>query len=257
MRVFVLLAAANLCWAAGCGQGVSGSPAVADVNNVEPVLRNLRQATAKLSSYKCRIEYLFVQPLFESQTLKTGTMYFQRFDGRSWLRINFETLKQDDEQEQKYREEYLFDGVWLTHIDYQIKHVRRYQQAEPNSPVDALELAGRNFPIIGFGKTERLKEQFRIEPLEHKAGKKAGFVGLRLSVKPDSVYKDDYKTVDFWIDRNSALPAEIIATGTEEDIYEIKFVEPKVNKGIDKKVFEYRIPKGFDVETTGLGKKTG
>jgi outer membrane lipoprotein-sorting protein len=41
------------------------------------------------------------------------------------------------------------------------------------------------------------------------------------------------------------LPAKVVALSVEEDIYEIKFLKPKVNKGIDKKVFEFKIPEGF------------
>ncbi|GAI54121.1 unnamed protein product, partial [marine sediment metagenome] len=36
----------------------------------------------------------------------------------------------DDEDQRKYIEHYIFDGVWLTYIDYQIKQVKQYQQAE-------------------------------------------------------------------------------------------------------------------------------
>jgi hypothetical protein len=66
-----------------------------------------------------------------------------------------------------------------------------------------------------------------------------------LKVKPDSIYKDDYIWLDFWIDKKSGLPARVVALSAEEDVYEIKLLKPKVNKEIDKKVFEFRIPKDF------------
>jgi len=31
-----------------------------------------------------------------------------------------------------------------------------------------------------------------------------------------------------------------------EDIYEIKFLKPRINRKIDAKVFNFKIPKGFD-----------
>ena len=170
-------------------------------------------------------------------------MYYVRFGDKSALRINFETLKQDDEDEQKYIEQYLFDGVWLTHIDYQMKQVKRYQQAR------------RNFPIVGFSRAEDLKKDFEIKLVDQNQQIQMRSVQLHLKTRTDSAYRDDYISIDFWIDRELNLPAKIVATSTEEDIYQIRLLEPKVNKEIDTKVFEYNIPKDFSVQTTPLEKK--
>jgi outer membrane lipoprotein-sorting protein len=260
MKVFsLLLAIAGICLAAG-GR-VAGSEAErADANSaakpqVEAVLERLNKQTAELKSYQGQIEYKFSQPLLESETLRKGILYYQKSNGKSALRINFQTLKQDEEEEQKYIEQYIFDGVWLTHIDYQIKEVKRYQKAEPNEPVDAFELASENFPIIGFGKVEDLKKEFEIGLVEKQGGGAKNSIHLHLKVKADSIYKDDYTSIDFWIDKELYLPAKIIAVSTEEDIYEIRFLKPRVNKQMDEKVFEVKIPEGFGVETIPLRKE--
>jgi len=248
---FVLLSVVGTCLAGGCSKDLAGPPPLKKTCRVDAILKQLNQKTTKLKSYQCEIEYKFRQPLLESQTLRKGTLYYQRDDGKSALRINFQTLKQDDDEEQKYIEHYIFDGVWLTHIDYQIKEVKRYQQTEPNEPIDAFDLASQNFPIIGFSKTEDLKKQFEIKLVKQKKGK----AQLHLKVKADSIYKDDYMSIDFWIDRKLYLPAKIVAVSTEEDIYKIKLLKPKVNEKIDKKVFEVKTPKGFGEEIVPLKKK--
>jgi len=194
--------------------------------------------------------------------LKTGMFSIRK----SKLQINFQTLKQDDEKEQEYIEQYIFDGVWLTHIDYQIKEVKRRQLAEPNEPADGFELARRNFPIVGFGKAEDLKKEFEISLIEQRQQEhpsvipaEAGireFIGLHLKVKPGSIYKDDYTSIDFWIDKKINLPAKIVAVSTEEDVYEIILLDAKVNERIDKKVFEIKVPDGFGEEIIPLKKKT-
>jgi outer membrane lipoprotein-sorting protein len=269
-KVFsLLLAIAEICWAGGEAGNLASSEAErAGANSVakpqvEVVLKRLKKQTAELKSYQSQIEYRFSQPLLESETLKKGVLYYQRSEGKSALRINFQSLKQDEEEEQKYIEQYIFDGVWLTHIDYQIKEVKRYQKAEPNEPVDAFELVSENFPIIGFSKVEDLKKEFEIglvdstsSPQVEQQGVEAkNFIQLHLKVKVDSVYKDDYSSIDFWIDKKLYLPAKIVAVSIEEDIYEIKFLQPKVNEKVDKKVFELKIPDGFNVETEPLKEK--
>ena len=221
----------------------------ADVDLVKTVLEKLKQHTAELKSYEGQVEYRFIQPLLESETLRRGVLYYKSSNGKSDLRMNFQTLKQDEEEEQKYAEQYIFDGVWLTHIDYQIKEVKRYQKAEPDNPVDSFELVSENFPIIGFSNVQELEKEFEIELAEPQPD---DFIQLHLKVKPDSDYKDSYTTIDFWIDKELYLPAKIVAVSTDEDIYEIKFLKPQVNKEIDKKVFELKIPKGFGVEIVPL-----
>ena len=166
---------------------------------------------ASLKSYQCKVEYLFSQPVLESKTLRTGSLYYARFGNGSKLRINFDTLTQDDGPQQKYVEHYIFDGQWLTHIDYQIKQVQKRQLAEANEPIDAFELAKRNFPIIGFSKTDDLKKEFDINVVNRLIPRKRNpnLIHLHLKVKPDSQYKDDYKSVEIWIDKELMLPAQI------------------------------------------------
>ena len=100
-----------------------------------------------------------------------------------------------------------------------------------------------------------MKKQFEIKLVKLKKEKPENLIQLNLKVKPDSIYKDDYTTIDFWIDGKLGLPAKVVAVSTEEDIYEIKFLQPKVNKKIDKKVFEFEIAEGFTVEEIPNSKK--
>lgn len=239
------------------------------IDPVDAVLQQLNKTTSELKSYQGQIEYKFIQPALESEALRKGVLYYTRLDDKSALRINFETLKQEDEEEQKYIEQYIvldgarlthfdyqFKGIWLVHIDYEIEQVKYYQLAEPNDPnkpVDVFDLASRNLPMLGFTKIEDLKKQFEVKLIEQKKSEPEDFIQVHLKVKPNSVYKDDYVSIDFWINKKLGLPVKIIAVATEPeppfgDIYEIRFLNPKVNKSIDKKVIEFKIPKGFGEE---------
>jgi hypothetical protein len=281
--VLILLAMVGDCLAGGC----SAPPDLQYRKEVKPdpvdkVLEQLREKTAELTSYQCLVEYEVNQPTFESRTLRKGILYYRKAGKDSALRINFATFKQDDEKQEKYIDQYVingswltkidyeFEGIWLTHIDHQLKNVQCHQLAGPNDPngptdankpTDPFDLVTQNFPIVGFTKVEDLKKEFEIRLVEQKGKEptpvipaKAGiheFIHLHLKVKPDSVYRDDYTTIDFWIDKKLHLPAKIVAVATTEDanlegdIYQLKFSKPKINKKIDKKVFGIKIPKGF------------
>jgi len=261
---FILLSTASACWAGCCNKKALVKPIEEKADAVDVVLKQLSLKTKQLKSYQAQVEYKFIQPVFESTTLRKGVLYYAKSDKKSKLRINFGTLKQDDEEEQKFREEFIFDGLWLTHINFQIKQARIHQLAEPNKPVGAFELAGRNLPIVGFTKIEDLKKQFDIKLVEQEKrptpvipaeAKIHDFIQLHLKVKPDSEYKDKYTSIDFWIDKKLYLPAGIVAVSTEEDIYQIKLLEPKVNKKLDMSIFDVEIPKGFGQEIIPLKKK--
>ena len=271
---FILLWVVNT----GCASGSMENPDTRQkklpTDPVDKVLEQLNKSTLELESYQGQIEYKFIQPsLFDSQDLRKGILYYVKEDNKSKLRVNFQRRKQDEDEEHKYIEQYIvldgasltypgrqFKGTWLVCADYQIEEVKFVQLAEPNDPnkpVDVFDLASKNLPMVGFTKTEELKKQFEVTLIEQKTTEPKDLIQVHLKVKPNSIYKDDYTIIDFWIDKKLNLPVKIIAVTTEEDIYEIKFLQPKVNKAIDKKVFDFKMPKGFsEPEIIPLKEKT-
>ena len=272
-EAFALLLAAGACWGSGHAESPRAHKKPVRVDPVDAVLEQLNKKTRELTSYQCRIEKKSIQALLDSQATRKGVLYYMRSGGKSALRMNFETLQQEDEKERKAVEQYIvLDGAWLTHrdhefkgiwlvqIDYRMEEVKYYQltePAEPNKPTDVFELASKNLPMLGFTKTEELKKQFEVELVGQKKTDAKDFTQVRLKVKPNSLYKDDFLSIDFWIDKKVGLPAKVRATKTEPgDIEEIKFLQPKVNKGIDREVFEFKIPKRFgEPEIKPLPKK--
>jgi len=235
-------------------------------SQIDVVLERLNKKTEELTSYECRIEHKYIQPLLESQTIRKGNLYYLRKDGISALRVNFDTMRQEDAKEQKTIEQYVvvdgswldyseqeLRGVWLAHLDHQLKEVKYYQLAEPgdpNEPIDVFALASQNLPMLGFAETDELKNQFEFELAEKKKEESDQFIQVKLKVKPNSVYKDDFLSIDFWIDKKSGLPAKVRAIKTEPeppygDIEEIEFLKSKVNGDISRKTFEFKIPKDF------------
>jgi outer membrane lipoprotein-sorting protein len=226
-----------------------------DSNEVEAAITHLQEKAATLRSYQARVDYVVRQPLLDSQQRRKGILHYLKSDQRSHLRIDFRTLQQDEEPERKYAEQFLFDGVWLWHVDYQIERVERRQLTEPNQPIDALALASRHVPVLGFSKIRDLRKQFDVTLVTDPQGGETTFRHLHLTVKPDSVYRDDYVTIDFWIDQKVGLPTKVVAVTTEEDVHEIRLIAPKVNARMEPKTFQIDLPKGFDVQVIPLDRK--
>jgi outer membrane lipoprotein-sorting protein len=222
--------------------------------SLDIILEKLQQSTADLTSYQSQVQWIERQPsLDDSSTLKTGKFYFHKDGQQSLLRLDFQTLKQDDQKEQKYVVQHVFDGVWLTVIDYQLLKVEKHQLAEEGQAEDVFEFVNQYFPILGFSKTDDLREQFEIGLVRNEQAKTSKSIQLHLKVKQDSVYRDDYVSIDFWIDKKLYLPARIVAVCTgsgsleedERDSLEIRFLKPKVNRRMSKKTFRITPPKRF------------
>jgi hypothetical protein len=257
-----------------CASGSSGGQGTqkekTEIDPVDKVLEKLNKTTQELKSLECRVEYKDVQPsVFDTETLRKGTLYYTKKGNESKLRVNFQTRQQNDEPEQNIIEQYIivdgsllkskthnFEGMWLVKLDYEFKTVNYIQITEANNtnePVDVFDLISKNLPMVGFTKIEDLKKQFEITLADEKNNEQEEFIQVHLKIKPNSIYKDDYNQIDFWIDKKTNLPARIKAVSTEpngpvedKDFYEIKLLEPKLSQKIDSDIFNFSIPKDFE-----------
>lgn len=256
MRIWSI-AALYLCFV-GCGfaETASGSdprivpavaPAETEADPLKDILARLGQNAAKLVSCTSNIDYLVIQDpdLLDAHALRKGNMYYLKTDERSYIRINFETLRQDDFDEEKRPEVYLFDGVWLTKVDYALEQMDRYQQAPEDKPLDALTFLSHHFPLVGFSGGEQLQTEFDIRLGDSSTDDDPNMIRLHLDVRKESRYSKDYKAIDFWIDSTRYLPRRVRALSTQGDIYDIRFVDIRTNLKLEKEAFKIDIPAHF------------
>ena len=138
------------------------------------------------------------------------------------------------------------------------KHsVDKLESVKQTIEIDAKGVATGTYTAVALLSAKgtpmpEMKKEFEINLVESKENKAKDFIQIHLKVKPNSTYKNDYISIDFWIDKTVYLPCKIIAVSTEpsgsleKDISQINFLKQKVNKKLDKKVFDFKIPKGFD-----------
>ena len=227
-----------------------------NAGEIEQILSKMNNATKQLKSCQAKISYLFIQDpdLLDSKTLQNGMLYYQKNNSHSQLRIRFDNIKQEDFDPEKRREEFLFDGVWLTRIDFKLKQIDRYQKAPENKPIGVFDLISHNFPLVGFSDIDHLKKDFDIR-LPEKSGGSNKSIRLLLTTKKGSRYENEYKKIDFRADGETYMPQQIIAYSSQGDIYDIEFIELKINKKLEKAVFTIETPPDFRKNTEQLEEK--
>jgi len=202
---------------------------------VRNIIEKLNQAAANLKNLTAEVEYLHAQSLFDTQTLRTGELFYTKDANFCALRINFLTLKQDESQQQNYREDYIFDGMKLTKIDYQGKSALTEQYAREKT-IEPFELVQDYFPIIGLSKPDEMAEQFDIT---------ADGNTLLLTPKENSKFFKTYKQVKLTVNSENYLPSNFWASTCDSEEITIKLSKIENSKAVDKNVFEVKIPADF------------
>jgi len=228
--------------------------AAPDANKIDAILAKLDEKSREIKTYQAKIIYLFKQPALESEALRSGVLYYTSDDKNSKLRINFTALRQDNEPAPNYHEEYLFDGFNLTRVDYKLKSVEYRQLADANKPINAFDLASQYLPIIGFTKADKLRDDFEISIVSAGGSDTAMYDQLLLKTKPQSQYRSDYTQIRFWIDKRTSMPVRMEAASPQEDIYDIRLEDAKVNKPLARDVFNVEVPADFGKNVVPLQK---
>ena len=213
-----------------CGYSFAAEP-----NDILSKLNNSVKTIKKLSA---QIEYVHAQPLFETKTKRAGKIFYVKDVNCGQLRINFLTLKQDDANEQTYREDYVFDGWKLTKIDHQSKSANTEQLAKDKA-IEPFELVQDYFPIVGFDEPAKLGEQFEITIIYGNVPQ------LKLIPKENSRYGKSYKQIICKLTPENYLPVEFIASTCDDEEITIKLTQIDLKKEIDKTTFDLNIPADF------------
>ncbi len=236
---------------------------------VENILEKLYKKTSSLKTLQADLEYVFTQEpdLLDAKTIRKAALFYDNTDKGSKMRINFESIQYDNEEPKKHIEQFIFKNYLLIKIDYQLKTVEYHHLPKPekDTPFDAFKFLSQNFPMVGFTNPENLKKQFRISLIEQnkknaqnqkncrkqtsQSQEQNEKIQLFLDVKPESVYKNDYKNINLWINKNLFLPVHFHANSVNNDIYDIKLTEIVLNKKFKNAVFELETPLGFSQNT--------
>lgn len=251
MSLFLLTL--STVWPDSCCSSVTGSQAKPaesskkdDAAIISEILEKMNAASQNLKTCEARFSYLFIEDpdLLDSRTLRNGIFYYKIQGDKSNLRIRFDDIKQDEFDPEEQREEYLFDGVWLTHINFKLEQVDLYQQAPEGEPIGVFELINANFPLIGFSGSQEIQNEFVVS-LNTDPQDPNTLPSLILTAKKDSKFKESYEKIHFWVEKDLNMPQKVVAYTPQGDQSHVEFTYKNVNKKLKNSVFTVETPKHF------------
>jgi outer membrane lipoprotein-sorting protein len=124
------------------------------------------------------------------------------------IRVAF-TKKQVDNLITPQDHEYVLDNGVLDDRDYQLKHENKGQLLKPGQNVDLFKLGEGPFPLPLGQKREDVLKIFDVARVGPTSDDPPGTVHLQLTPKDGTEIAKDFKTIDVWVETQSAMPRRI------------------------------------------------
>jgi hypothetical protein len=217
---------------------VTTAPATVPAEALDPKARELLQMLHDrrntLRDFTANVDYMVTHPVTEETSGKRGTVDFIMDQAKGPIfTVGFEeNIRKDGSVERKYKQQIIFDGVYVTWKDFPAKEFTHTRELpEGASPGDAVTLNGPMTLPIGLN-VEDVGRNFTVTVLPARRTE-MDRQSLRLVPRPGGGSKFDFRQLDITIDTKLELPVELreIARGRDGDITVIHLTNIQTNTG--------------------------
>lgn len=184
-------------------------------------------------------------PVPETNT-KKGTIIFRRAQPNPLFKVVF-TERTDAGIVRKDREEFVFDGIWLTELREKTRNLVKRQVVREGERIDVFKIGKGPFPLpFGQSRADMLAN-FTVGRLPSMAGDPPNTDHLVCVPRPTSDLSQKFKVVHFVIDRKLDLPVQMMAERAKDStVVRVKFDRIQLNTGIAASEFQLVKPPGYE-----------
>lgn len=203
------------------------------------ILDKLEKAGDKYKTLKADIDYTIVMTQFGDTDKRTGRVAFQQKTKNTPAKfsIQFATRQLGKGRQFREKEDYAFDGRWLTIAKYKTREMTRYELCEKGKEIDVLTIGKGPFPIpFGQKAADVIKFcQVTTQPIKKGEPEKTSYIKL----VPRKKYKKEmnFTQLEMWVDAKQHLPVKIVSRDRNKDITTVVFKKTETNVKLDKDVF--------------------
>lgn len=201
---------------------------------IDALLTKLETSAPDLTSFTATIGYDKDEFILDRQERRTGELIY-RVDAATKEKafaVLFDSTIVNGVK-RKALKHYIFNGRWLVEVDHERKQFIKREIVAPGQTLDPLKLGEGPFPLpLGQPKSEVLA-RFDVElislPADGLLKDLKNVDGIRLKPRAGTKEAEDYTSVDLFYDRETLLPAGIIARQTNEDVKTVRLKDLKRN----------------------------
>ncbi len=222
----------------------ASAPASLPSEAVMKLLRDQEKAGIANSTVEANIVRKINMMMTGDEEERVGTVAFKRQtdDSPAKFYIRFDTLRQGEGKPIAEKEEYVFDGSFLTIVKHRIKSMIRYQVVAEGEKLDPLELGKGPFPLPFGQKVDNVLRYFDVRTREAKPSDPPDTDYLKLTTKPEFKDQKDFVWVEMWVDRKTHLPVKVVSENKNEERSTVAFSSVKTNVAVDPKIFKIDQP---------------
>ena len=180
--------------------------------SVDQILDAADQAGQNLKDFDANITLKSEDPVTGDKEKYVGHLWFQdRGDDNVRMHVLFDKIIVGNQIKNKQMKEYLLSDGWLTTRNYTKDggDQNRTQVIKPGQKVNLLKLGEGPFPLPIGQKKQDVLAQFNVTKVAPTNDDPADTVHLKLIPKKDSSLDRKFKTLDFWLDDKTHMPARI------------------------------------------------
>ncbi len=219
------------------------------------ILDKLEKAGDKYKTLKANVDYTVLMTQLGDSQKQTGWVAFQQKtnDEPAKFRIQFVTKQLGDGTPFREKEDYAFDGYWLTIAKHKIREITKYERCKKGEEVDAMAIGKSPFPVPFGQKAADVMKYCEVttRPLEKGEPEKTSY----LKLVPRNEYKKEmnFTQLEMWVN-DKYLPVRIVSRDKNKDVTTVVFDKIETDVELDKDVFNIPVPAGWQYHEEKLDK---
>ncbi len=266
--VAAMLVGMSVCTQSGCAsqpgnhgypansRGVAMPPIPGEVtpkaSSAKAILDRLEKAGLAYTTLRADVDYRVEDRMTGDEELRSGLVAYQKqtANAPAKFRVSFDKLALGSGPARTSKQDYIFDGQWLTIAKHRIKSMTKVQIAAKGEKVEALKIGKGPFPVPFGQQTSEVLKYLEATtspgPGQGSAGPK-GTAYLRLTPKPGHRKDVNFRSLEMWVDQARDLPVKIRSRGAGKKITTVTFRNIKTQATIAPKLFVMPKPPGWDL----------
>ena len=221
------------------------------------ILKHLEVAVDKHPTIRADINHLVESDVTGDQEQRTGTLSYQAGNKKAGtptrFYILFKTLRQGEGRAFPQKQEYAFDGTWLSDANHSLKRITRYQVVAKGREIEPMKIGEGPIPLPIGQKTEDVLKHYHAstrplrkrDPNSRTGRLLSGSEYLLLKLKPKFKSDTSIRKLEIWVNLKTRLPVKIISYDHKGDVTTVEFRNVKTGLKFKRGFFSLPTPFGW------------